>query len=118
MQTLIDMPNKSGSELIEYDVKYGKYLGKLTLDFIKKHNIIPDIISSHGHTIFHKPNESVTLQIGNGKMISKITNQKVVCDFRTQDVKFGGQGAPLVPIGDKHLFADYKYCLNEPMEIK
>ena len=60
----------------------------------------------------HQPENGFTLQIGNLPEIAKITNQKVVCNFRVQDVLFGGQGAPLVPIGDKILFSEFDYCLN------
>ena len=61
---------------------------RLVLNFIEKHQINEiDFIASHGHTILHKPNEGYTLQIGNGEIISKRTNQKVICDFRTQDVE-------------------------------
>ena len=95
------------------DVDYGSLLGTEINAFIKRNNIINiDFIASHGHTILHEPAKGITLQIGNGKVISKITNQKVVCDFRTQDVNYGGQGAPLVPIGDELLFANYDYCVN------
>lgn len=104
---------KKPSELEQLDASYGKYLGVLVLDFIKKNKIeIVDFIASHGHTIFHKPDEGFTLQIGCGKEISKVTNRKVVYDFRTQDVVLGGQGAPLVPIGDLLLFSEFDYCLN------
>ena len=95
------------------NIKYGLYLGKLITEFITKNKISKlDFIASHGHTIFHKPNEGYTLQIGNGQSIADSTKQKVVYDFRTQDVKLGGQGAPLVPIGDELLFNNYAYCLN------
>jgi anhydro-N-acetylmuramic acid kinase len=60
----------------------------------------------------HQPENGFTLQIGNLHEIAKITNEKVVCNFRVQDVLFGGQGAPLVPIGDKILFSEFDYCLN------
>ncbi len=101
------------NEVQELDNEYGKYLGNLTNLFIEEFQIDKiDFIASHGHTIFHKPDEGLTLQIGNGKEISAITNQKVVYDFRTQDVKLGGQGAPLVPIGDELLFSEFQYCLN------
>ncbi|PHR70840.1 MAG: anhydro-N-acetylmuramic acid kinase [Lutibacter sp.] len=105
--------NQSEIKIRQLNVEYGNYLGRLINSFISDYQIGEiDFVASHGHTIFHKPDEGITLQIGNGSEISNMTNQKVVCDFRTQDVKFGGQGAPLVPIGDKLLFADYKYCLN------
>lgn len=92
---------------------YGKFLGETINTFIAKNKIETiDFIASHGHTIFHKPEEGYTLQIGDGQTIANITNQQVICDFRTEDVTLGGQGAPLVPIGDKLLFNNYDYCLN------
>ena len=104
---------KNKQELIILDDEYSILLSEMILKFISKHQISNiDFIASHGHTILHKPEEGYTLQIGNGKIISKNTNQKVICDFRTQDVKFGGQGAPLVPIGDALLFSQYDACLN------
>lgn len=93
-------------------IEYGNYLGMLINGFIRKFDILPDFISSHGHTIFHQPKKKYTLQIGDGKVISEIVNLPVVYDFRTLDVELGGQGAPLVPIGDRLLFRDFTYCLN------
>ncbi len=104
---------KSEQELIALDIAYGQFLGETIKHFISNYKIdVIDFIASHGHTILHQPKKGITLQIGRGKEIAKITNTKVVCDFRTQDVKLGGQGAPLVPIGDELLFSDYEYCLN------
>ena len=71
-----------------------------------------DAVCSHGHTILHRPDLGYTLQIGNLPEISKIIGHTVVCDFRTADVALGGQGAPLVPIGDALLFSEYEFCLN------
>jgi anhydro-N-acetylmuramic acid kinase len=94
------------------DAFYGKYLGQLVREFMNRHNLQPDLISSHGHTIFHQPQNGFTAQIGNGANIYAETGIKTVCDFRTVDVALGGQGAPLVPVGDALLFADYDACLN------
>jgi anhydro-N-acetylmuramic acid kinase len=90
--------------------EYGRYLGELVKDFSKDFDV--DFISSHGHTIFHQPEKGFTAQIGEGAALSAATHFPVICDFRTADVALEGQGAPLVPIGDKLLFGDYAFCLN------
>lgn len=101
------------TELSELNNEYTNLLGNIISEFITKNNISNlDAVCSHGHTILHQPENGFTLQIGNLTEIAKITNQKVVCNFRVQDVLFGGQGAPLVPIGDKILFSEFDYCLN------
>jgi anhydro-N-acetylmuramic acid kinase len=91
---------------------YGGYLGRLVKSFLKRHKTHADFISSHGHTIFHQPSKGFTTQAGDGAALSAVSGLPVVCDFRTADVALGGQGAPLVPIGDKFLFSEYEYCLN------
>ncbi len=93
------------------DSEYGEYLGKLARHFLGKKSGT-DFISSHGHTIFHNPDKGITRQIGNGKEIAKVCKIPVVFDFRTNDVALGGQGAPLVPVGDRDLFGQYDACLN------
>ncbi len=103
----------SSIELSELNIEYTNLLGNIIFEFIIKNNISNiDAVCSHGHTILHQPQNGFTLQIGNLPEIAKITNQKMVCNFRVQDVLFGGQGAPLVPIGDKILFSEFDYCLN------
>jgi len=103
----------SSIELSELNIEYTNLLGNIISEFIAKNNISNlDAVCSHGHTILHQPENDFTLQIGNLPEIAKITNQKVVCNFRVQDVLLGGQGAPLVPIGDKILFSEFDYCLN------
>jgi anhydro-N-acetylmuramic acid kinase len=101
------------TELNQLNKDYTLLLAHIINDFISEHKIENlDAICSHGHTILHKPDMGYTLQIGNLPFIAVITNQTVVCDFRVQDIEFGGQGAPLVPVGDKFLFSKFDYCLN------
>jgi anhydro-N-acetylmuramic acid kinase len=105
--------NLNEDKLKKLDASYGIYLGNIIKKFIEKNNIKKlDFIASHGHTIFHNPSNKYTLQIGNGSEITKITGFKTICNFRVQDVLLGGQGAPLVPVGDKLFFSEYDYCLN------
>ncbi|MBW2938801.1 anhydro-N-acetylmuramic acid kinase [Aureisphaera sp. CAU 1614] len=93
--------------------EYTYYLSEVITTFIEKHSITNlEAVCSHGHTILHEPHKGITLQIGNLPLLAKRIQQKVVCDFRIQDVVMGGQGAPLVPIGDRLLFSANDYCLN------
>lgn len=100
-------------EIQNIDISYTEYLATILNDYM---NSIPelsvDFISSHGHTALHQPAKQITYQIGNLPILSKLIGRTVVCDFRVQDVKLGGQGAPLVPVGDYLLFSDYDYCVN------
>lgn len=104
--------NMSAIEYARLHSDYGIYLGKQIAAFIKEYQLQPDLIASHGHTIFHQPSLRFTAQIGSGAGIASETGIDTVCDFRTTDVALFGQGAPLVPIGDRSLFAQYDYCLN------
>ena len=99
-------------ELQPLDEAYGTYLGSQVKAFAEKHHVRPDFVASHGHTIFHKPDQHYTLQIGDGQALANACGLTVVNDFRSEDVCKGGQGAPLVPIGDRLLFGDYEICLN------
>ena len=91
---------------------YGKWLGEACKSFIERHQSNPLLIASHGHTIFHNPAEGFTTQIGSGAHIAAATGISTICDFRSLDVALGGQGAPLVPIGDRLLFSQYNACVN------
>ena len=103
----------SFDELEKIDKDYTIYLASTINDFIKKNKIVElDAVCSHGHTALHQPSKKLTYQIGNLSELSKLIEKKVICDFRVQDVELGGQGAPLVPIGDELLFYKYDYCLN------
>tara|TARA_B100000963_G_scaffold307931_1_gene283210 strand:+ start:959 stop:2005 length:1047 start_codon:yes stop_codon:yes gene_type:complete len=113
LEKLHNIVEKNIDQIHKIDIDYGTFIGEAINDFISSFNLNDiDLISSHGHTVFHQPDIGKTLQIGNGMIINKITGIKTVNNFREQDVKLGGQGAPLVPIGDKLLFKKYKYCLN------
>jgi len=93
--------------------EYTYYLAAVISGFIEKNGLENlDVICSHGHTILHRPDKGITLQIGNLPELGTLLKRPVVCDFRVQDVALGGQGAPLVPIGDRLLFGSYDYCLN------
>jgi anhydro-N-acetylmuramic acid kinase len=109
---LANAPGLSGKELTRLDYEYGRYLGNLAKKFAKKHNFKPGFVASHGHTIFHQPARGYTLQIGHGGALAAESTFKVICDFRSLDLALGGQGAPLVPIGDQLLFGDYSACIN------
>lgn len=110
LKMAVDLP---AFELEKLNIDYTLLLGGMIADYIKKYRLENiDAVCSHGHTVLHQPQNGVTLQIGNLPEIATIINQTVVCDFRIQDVQMGGQGAPLVPIGDRLLFSAYDYCIN------
>ena len=103
----------SEATLEKLNQDYTQLLAVIISDFIEKYEIKDlDAVCSHGHTILHQPQNGFTLQIGNLPEIATLINQTVVCNFRVQDVQLGGQGAPLVPIGDRILFSEYDYCMN------
>ena len=106
------LPGSSAMEYAQAHTDYGKYLGTLARDFMNRSAVSADFVASHGHTIFHNPAKHYTSQIGEGAAIAAACGLPVVCDFRTGDVAAGGQGAPLVPIGDHLLFSEFDYCLN------
>lgn len=109
---LQNAPRLSGIKLAKLNIDYGKLSAEYAKHFIEKNKFTPEIIASHGHTVFHQPEKGITLQIGSGNEIAAITGITTVSDFRSMDVALGGQGAPLVPVGDYHLFSDFDYCLN------
>lgn len=103
----------NSDELLALNSEYGFYLGEKTKTFIAENSLKNiDLIASHGHTVFHQPKQKFTLQIGDGRAIKILNNIPVVYDFRSQDVVMGGNGAPLVPIGDELLFSEFDACLN------
>tara|TARA_R110000744_G_scaffold25472_2_gene63161 strand:- start:171 stop:1247 length:1077 start_codon:yes stop_codon:yes gene_type:complete len=112
LNTLKDAIGLSAEKLIELHNTYGTWLGEQTLQFIEENNLNVDYIASHGHTTHHRPEMGLTFQIGSGQHLANTSGHKVICDFRTNDLALGGQGAPLVPIGDRIFFSEYDFCLN------
>jgi anhydro-N-acetylmuramic acid kinase len=103
----------NAEDLLALNSEYGFYLGKCVEEFIERNSLKNiDLISSHGHTVFHQPQRKFTCQIGDGRAIKIVNNIPVVYDFRSQDVLMNGNGAPLVPIGDELLFSEFDACLN------
>ncbi len=90
---------------------YGKFIGEQVVNFVGKIKDI-DFVASHGHTVFHEPKKQISFQIGCGAQIAATCGFNVISDFRTLDIALGGQGAPLVPIGDRLLFSEYDACIN------
>ena len=99
-------------ELLHTD--YGRFLGEMVSQFIEKFHLEHkvNLVASHGHTTFHSPEKRITHQIGDGAAIAAQTQLPVVSDLRSMDIAFGGQGAPIVPLGEKLLFPNYHYFLN------
>lgn len=102
----------NAEEYAQIHVQYGHYIGQQIAKFIQINQLKVDFVASHGHTVFHRPELGFTAQIGDGAAISAECGLPVVCDFRSMDIAYQGQGAPLVPIGDAILFGDFDYCLN------
>ncbi len=102
----------AADELLTFNASYGNWLGEQCKVFIDEYGLQVDAISSHGHTVHHQPENGFTYQIGSGQHLANISGHRVICDFRTNDVALGGQGAPLVPIGDQLLFNHFDFCLN------
>jgi len=106
--------NVNVSDFLRLNTAYGKYTGEKVNEFIAKHELGHKVhfIASHGHTVFHEPENRATCQIGDGAAIAATVGLPVISDLRAMDVALGGQGAPIVPVGDKLLFAGYDYLLN------
>jgi len=110
LQTII---TKSRKEIEQCESEFVALIAATIKTFCAKYalkNI--DAVCSHGHTLFHEPEKGLTFQMGNQPQLAQLLGLPVVCDFRKQDVNYGGQGAPLVPIGDALLFKKFSSCLN------
>lgn len=109
---LAGLPSANALTFSFINVEYGHLLGRLTRTFLENTGFQADFIASHGHTVFHQPGHGLTVQVGAGSAIAAETGIPVICDFRSADVALGGQGAPLVPAGDRLLFSGFDACLN------
>lgn len=114
LSRLKNISDGTAKEIMQLNSDLGRYYAEKINEFIIRHKLFGkvDLISSHGHTIFHFPDLDFTTQIGEGAQIAAITGIKTATNFRLTDIAYGGQGTPIVPIGDAMLFSEYKYCLN------
>ncbi len=106
------LPQASALDFAKTNTYFGHYLAQLVMTFLEKHNLEPDFIASHGHTIFHDPEKRYTIQIGDGGAMAALTGYPVINQFRTQDIAIDGEGAPLAPIADRYLLPGYDFYLN------
>jgi len=111
-QKLQNAQNLNGLDLLLFQNEFTRYTAHVVVKFLKDMSDQPDFIGAHGHTIFHQPKNGLTFQMFNGALMAAETGITTVCDFRSTDVAYGGQGAPLVPIGDQLLYAEYVACVN------
>ena len=107
-----EVQEMTAREFVAFHSEYGRFLGERVNDFMAEFHLRPDLIASHGSTVFHEPERKIMFQIGDGAARAAVTGVPTVSDFRRLDIMLGGQGAPLVPIGDNLLFGEYDYCLN------
>ncbi|RMG26340.1 MAG: anhydro-N-acetylmuramic acid kinase [Bacteroidetes bacterium] len=106
------LPAQPAEVYAKTDVYFGHWLGRQVKAFIERHGLQPDFVASHGQTIFHQPEKSFTAQIGDGETLVAYLNCPLVCNFRNKDVALKGEGAPLVPLGEKYLFPPDHLYLN------
>ena len=111
-QKLRNCHKLSALDLMLLDVDFGKWMGEKVKEYCGEKQITPMAVCSHGHTVFHQPTKGLSLQIGNGWALHQGCELRVINDFRMKDVQLGGQGAPLVPIGDRLLFPKINFCIN------
>ena len=110
---LSGLPTQSGLIFAKTNTYFGHYMADLVHSFITKYSIEDlDFIASHGHTIFHNPDQRISIQIGDGAALAALTGYTTICDFRTQDIALNGEAAPLAPLADRYLFGGYDFYLN------
>jgi len=99
-------------DLLSLDAQYGAWLGEQASAFLGTDSASLDAVASHGHTVHHRPELGFTFQLGSPQYVAHSSGLPVIGDFRSGDIALGGEGAPLVPIGDRLLFSTYEFCLN------
>ncbi|MEM1119831.1 MAG: anhydro-N-acetylmuramic acid kinase [Bacteroidota bacterium] len=109
---LSQLPTQNALNFAKTHTYLGHYWGDMVNDFLQRHQIEPDFIAAHGHTIFHDPIGRMTIQIGDGSAMAAVTGYPVITNFRHQDIAIDGQGAPIAPIVDKYLLAGHDFYLN------
>lgn len=107
-------PQLDAAAFLRLHTAYGRYIGEKVNSFIEEHNLEHQVhfVATHGHTVFHEPASFTSFQLGDGAAIAAAIGFPVISDLRSVDVALGGQGAPIVSIGDKLLFGEFDYCLN------
>ena len=109
---LQNLPRQSALDFAKTHTFFGHYCAELIEQFLHKHQISPDFIAAHGHTIFHAPEHRYTVQIGDGAAMAALTGYPVINNFRAQDIAISGEGAPLAPIADQYLLPGFDFYLN------
>ena len=109
---LAGLSKATAKELIKAHTDYGTWIGSCVKAFIEEFKLVPELIASHGHTVFHEPADFYSFQLGSPAHISSSSGVSTIGDFRNSDMAHGGQGAPMAPIADLHLFPDYEICIN------
>ena len=109
--SLIKNPKLPSEIWQECEADYTAFVANHIKEFCCTHQIkiTNCVIGVHGQTIFHRPEEGITSQICDGKMLARMTNTSVICDFRTQDIALGGQGAPLAGLYHHHISQEYAF---------
>lgn len=111
-ERLATITHASGEQLMQTHQELGAWIGEAVNRFMRKNQVDPEFIATHGHTVFHQPENGLTLQIGSSFAMQARCHKTIISNFRDMDLALGGQGAPLVPIGDRLLFGKYDFCLN------
>lgn len=109
---LKNLPKVDALSFAKTNTYFGHLLGNMVNDFIERHGVEVDFVASHGHTIFHYPDNRITVQIGDGAAMAAVTGLPIINNFRTHDIAIDGEGTPLAPIADKYLFGGYDFYLN------